>query len=57
MLLVLDVHIKRRVRNIKHKLDPKIKWCRLKTNQKVLVDRHRQVQDVDWNIQDDSNAI
>jgi len=38
-LLVLDVRIRRRFRKIKRKLNPKIKWQRLKGNQRVFVDR------------------
>jgi len=40
ILLVLDVRIRRRFRKIKHKLNPKIKWRRLKEgNHGVFVDR------------------
>ena len=37
-LLVLDVQIRKRFKKIKRKLDPKIKWWRLKEgNQRVFV--------------------
>ena len=53
-LLILDVRI-RRFRKIKCKLDPKIKWWRLKEgNQGVLVDR--VVHEADWKAQDDPNT-
>ena len=39
-LLIFDIRIRRRFRNIKRKLDPKIKWWRLKEgNQEVFIDR------------------
>ena len=53
-LLILDVRI-RRFRMIKRKLDPKIKWWRLKEdNQGVFVDQ--VVHEVDWKAQDDLNT-
>ena len=54
-LLILDVRIRRRFRKIKRKLDPKIKWWRLKEgNQRVFVDR--VVHEADWKAQDDPNT-
>ena len=54
-LLVLDVQIRRRFRKIKRKLDPKIKWRRLKEgNQGVFVDR--VVHEADSKAQDDPNT-
>ena len=53
-LLVLDVRIRRRFRKIKRKLNPKIKWQRLKDNQRVFVDR--VVHEADWKAQDDPNT-
>ena len=39
-LLVLNIRIRKRLRKIKRKLDPNIKWWRLKEgNQRVFVDR------------------
>ena len=54
-LLILDVRIRRRIRKIKRKLDPKIKWWWLKEgNQRVFVDR--VVHEVDWKAQNDPNT-
>ena len=53
-LLVLNVQIRRRIRKIKHKLDPKIKWWRLKEgNQRVFIDR--VIHEADWKAHDDYN--
>jgi len=55
-LLILDIRIRRRFRNIKRKLDLKIKWWRLKgSNLGVFV--YRVVHEADWKAQDDPNII
>ena len=55
-LLILDARIRMRFRKIKCKLDPKIKWWRLKeNNQGVFVDR--VVHEENWKAQDDLNTI
>ena len=52
---LLDIQIRRRFRKIKHKLDPKIKWWRLKEgNQGFFVDR--VVHEADWKVQNDPNT-
>ena len=54
-LLILDIRIRRRFRKIKCKLDPKIKWWRLKEgNQGVFVDQ--VVHEADWKAHDDPNT-
>ena len=54
-LLILDVRIRRSFRKIKRKLDPKIKWWRLKEdNQGVFI--NRVVHEADWKAQDDPNT-
>ena len=52
--LILNIPIRKRFRKIKCKLDPKIKWWRLKEgNQGVFVDR--VVHEADWKAQDELN--
>ena len=54
-LLVLDIQIRRRFRKNKRKLDPKIKWWRLKEdNQEVFADQ--VVHEANWRAQDYPNT-